>query len=214
MRNGTCSERPTWARRIDASGSSSWPTARATDAQGGAYSYSRGDRNSPHANLSGVARLWLTPDANAINSSESPESFEARRVALKAKGMNGNGAGTPLGIAAQQWATPTSHDRTHSPREVDHGAQLANQVSLWSTPTSRDWKNDDPNQSPDHSPPLGRQVLQLTRNGDASSRAVVLNPSFVETLMGFPIGWTDCALSATPSCRRSRRSRSDNSLGG
>lgn len=48
-----------------------------------------------------------------------------------------------------QWATPTSHPRTHSPRKVDHGEQLANQV------------------------------------GGS------LNPTWVEWLMGWPLGWTD-----------------------
>ncbi len=32
-----------------------------------------------------------------------------------------------------------------------------------------------------------------------------LNPTWVEWLMGFPLGWTDCGPSATPSSRRSRK---------
>ena len=36
-----------------------------------------------------------------------------------------------------------------------------------------------------------------------------LNPQFVEYLMGYPIGWTDATLSATPSSRKSRRKSSD-----
>lgn len=36
--------------------------------------------------------------------------------------------------AVGEWATPTSHERTHDPRQVDHGEQLANQVDLWYTP--------------------------------------------------------------------------------
>jgi len=33
-----------------------------------------------------------------------------------------------------------------------------------------------------------------------------LNPTWVEWLMGFPLGWTDCGASATPSSRKSRKS--------
>ena len=37
--------------------------------------------------------------------------------------------------------------------------------------------------------------------GDASCvTSRVLNPQFVEMLMGFPAGWTDCMPLATPSC--------------
>jgi len=33
-----------------------------------------------------------------------------------------------------------------------------------------------------------------------------LNPDFVDWLMGFPIKWTTCAPSETPSCRKSQNS--------
>jgi hypothetical protein len=64
------------------------------------------------------------------------------------------------------WATPTAHPRTHMPRQVHHGAQLANQA------------------------------------GGA------LNPTWVEWLMGYPLGWTVLEDSATPSSRKSRNGSS------
>ena len=73
--------------------------------------------------------------------------------------------GKPDGLVAQVFATPTAHPRTHSPRKVDHGAQLANQA------------------------------------GGA------LNPTWVEWLMGFPLGWTACADWAMRKSRPKRRSR-------
>lgn len=45
------------------------------------------------------------------------------------------------GSGGSVWATATSHERTHAPRAVDHGEQLANQVDTWPTPTSRDHKD-------------------------------------------------------------------------
>jgi hypothetical protein len=33
-----------------------------------------------------------------------------------------------------------------------------------------------------------------------------LNPTWVEWLMGFPLGWTDCEHLATPSFRKSLKS--------
>lgn len=41
------------------------------------------------------------------------------------------------GTGSSFWGTPTSHERTHSPRPVDHGMQLANQAAspaMWPTP--------------------------------------------------------------------------------
>ena len=41
------------------------------------------------------------------------------------------------------WGTPNAHPRTHTPREVDHGIQLANQVAFYPTPAAHPpgWKN-------------------------------------------------------------------------
>ena len=137
--------------------------------------------------------MWPTPNASALNEHETPESFAARAETLKAKGYNGNGASMPLGVAAQQWATPTSHDRTHAPRAVDHGEQLANQAS--------DFHLD----------------LLTETDGSGGSAKAVLNPSFVEALMGFPPSWTVPTVSArseTLSSPRRPPERSSSSHGG
>lgn len=47
-----------------------------------------------------------------------------------------------------------------------------------------------------------------TDGSDGSSSIPVLNPRFVEALMGFPIGWTDFAHSATQWSRYKQRLRS------
>jgi hypothetical protein len=56
---------------------------------------------------------------------------------------------------------------------------------------------------------LGRQVLTMPQVGaPTSSGARVLNPRFVEALMGWPDAWTDCASWETESCPSKRNSRS------
>lgn len=85
--------------------------------------------------------LWPTPQARDWKSGNVSANTQAKNS-------------RPLSEAV--WATPTSHPRTHTPRQVDHGAQLANQVGG------------------------------------------TLNPTWVEWLMGFPLGWTDLEPSATP----------------
>ena len=51
------------------------------------------------------AQLLPTPAAGNFNDGEDPDQWEARRQRVKAATGNGNGMGTPLGIAVQQ------HDR-------------------------------------------------------------------------------------------------------
>lgn len=86
--------------------------------------------------------LWATPSACVPNDGESPETWRARAAILKEKHGNGNGAGTPLTVQAQEqcslWATPTAHERTHDPWSTSLGSQLANQADLWSTPLASD----------------------------------------------------------------------------
>ena len=75
-------------------------------------------------------------------------------------------------------------------------AQGAVPKKMWPTPTSRDWK-DGSAQACKNVPAnclLGREVH--SRENYQTSGA--LNPTWVEWLMGFPIGWTDLSSSATP----------------
>lgn len=160
-----------------------------------------------------MAKAWPTPTGSVINDGESLESWEARKQRNLAKNCNGNGMGTPLTIAAQLWGTPTSHERTHAPRDVANGIQLANQAATWATPTSRDWKDGtNPSEAVPTNGLLGRQAPRTALDGDAGSSKAVLSPSFVEALMGLPPSWTVptvSAVSATPWSLWWRRWRSE-----
>jgi hypothetical protein len=80
--------------------------------------------------------------------------------------------------------------------------------AMWPTPTSRDWKDvTDPRtwnctEDRDRFDQLGRAVF---KDGTATAGGA-LNPTWVEWLMGFPLGWTVCDASATRSSRRSSKS--------
>lgn len=135
--------------------------------------------------------------------------------------------------------TPTAHERTHTPRPVDHGRQLAKEIALLPTPTATPYGN---NQSPsdgaavrpgrgvarllptptsndakssdyqysrgDHSKPvlklpgaakkIGAPTPEQSTDGKKSP-APLLNPCFVEWMLGLPARWSDpdCPLSAT-----------------
>jgi hypothetical protein len=65
----------------------------------------------------------------------------------------------------------------------------------WPTPVSRMWKDcGSPAEYRRNEVPLAAQV------GGS------LNPTWVEWLMGFPLGWTDCGASATQSSHKSQKS--------
>ena len=57
------------------------------------------------ANLNDLPRLLPTPSAGNFNDGESLESWEVRRQKNLAKGINGNGQGTPLSIAVHGAST-------------------------------------------------------------------------------------------------------------
>lgn len=99
--------------------------------------------------------------------------LDERSPILLPQGMMQNGSIFPL--------APSEH-HTH-----ERGC------SLWPTPTSRDWKS-------------GKSSKEtMERNSRPLSEVVggQLNPTWVEWLIGFPLGWTDSGPSATPSSHKS-----------
>jgi hypothetical protein len=102
-----------------------------------------------------MARQLPTPNAGLFNDGEKLETWLARRDRVKAKGINGNGMGMPLSIAAQLL-----------------------------TPTASDWKGRTNWQA------AGRNGPQRLADSVPTGGGMYLNPSFVEEMMGFPVGWT------------------------
>lgn len=101
-----------------------------------------------------VSTGWPTPDASVSQDGETFETWEARRLATKARVGNGNGFGTPLTMAAQlaPWPTPTkgnadgsqiARDASATGKRPDGSKATAslNQVAMlasWSTPQVAD----------------------------------------------------------------------------
>ena len=146
--------------------------------------------------------LWPTPDAAVFNASESPESFRARQEALRAKGINGNGCGTPLAMAVKMWPTATRQDANasgaagYSTESGRHsGTTLTDAVvrKMWTTPQAHDAKIKHGG---------SRRDLPVQVDGK-------LNPTWVCALMGFPMDWFDGLPDPEPrNTTGSRRARS------
>jgi hypothetical protein len=163
--------------------------------------------------------LWLTPKAN---ESDSDPNFAARNAdrGLHCHGTLSSQAksqswATPeaknhlgyhvdqqgkkwpkLGSQAMQWATPQASDPQHSgPNQRDSSGRPALPAQAvreqWATPQTRDnrsggaerWENPQ-----ERSRNLNDQIAAVT------TQNAKLNPRWVETLMGLPVGWV------MPSC--------------
>ena len=142
-------------------------------------------------NAYGSSQLIPTPSAINANEGEKLATWEARRLATKERVGNGNGFGTPLSIYVQQWPTPCARDHfpPHKPEYIaakkaqGHGMSNLNDAAAlrttWASPASRDYRSGKGRQENGHTPQLPEQVGGL------------LNPTWVEWLMGWPIDWTD-----------------------
>jgi hypothetical protein len=115
-----------------------------------------------------------------------------------------------LSEAVRLWPTPRAIDgRSAGPGTKDatlirldesaFGLNLAEAVQVserFPTPCARDWKDN------------GKSPSELERNSTtlATIAGGSLNPTWVEWLMGFPLGWTVLEHWVTPSSRKSRKS--------
>ncbi len=131
--------------------------------------------------------LLPTPTGNPFEG--EPDAFMARRERLKAQGINGNGAGTPLAIAVQLLPTPGAYDgerggsqHPDKRRGGGHSVTLqdvAEHTTDWGPYASaiRRWEAV-----------TGRSAPAPVRH-DGKGGKPRLNPELTEWMMGWPTGW-------------------------
>jgi len=129
------------------------------------------------------AKQWATPRSGKTTD-ENPETWALRQA-------KGDVATMPLGAQVKAWATPKASDPQHSgPNMRDSAGNYALPAQAvrenWLTPKV---------------PSGGSQAVRTTEGGglrkledQTQTPTGKLNPRWVETLMGLPIGWT------MPSC--------------
>jgi hypothetical protein len=166
-RNGELYQQPDWVRPIDATESLSWPTPTAVTRP-----------------MEGNVRLYR-------KKIEAGEMTEEEAEAILGKSVWGAQGKIPA-----MWPTPTTQEVEHPNMELtttgrrkskngktSHSLGLADAVQIWPTPTVDDAKNVNP--KPNRFRGLVAAVNESSSNGGK------LNPTWVEWLMGFPLGWTD-----------------------
>jgi len=153
----------------------SWKTYEATSASG----------SKPYLGKWPPSGMTLDGIAYQLPPSAPRTSATAYSLSLGHQGPNSQGL----------WPTATTQD--HGTRYAQGGMPLGMAVRLWPTPTTQEvehpnakWNQNNRRIAANgntHSMNLA-DAVKLTNPGATGK----LNPTWVEWLMGFPIGWTDC----------------------
>jgi hypothetical protein len=159
-----------------------WPTitAHTPDME------SNGPNGHQGTYLAGAVKQWMTP--RACEAQNPPMGVDKRHHGLTHQ-------------VTKQWNTPTALMPDRTPEQIVAASKrtkghwgaamntgnLTDQMAMqqWGTPTARDHKSGRGNED--------RQYKELTPMMERQQSGK-LNPRWVETLMGLPIGWT------MPSC--------------
>jgi hypothetical protein len=153
---------------------------------------------------------WPTPRAQEPGSTSSDHGIsltEASKIWPTPRTCSGKrSSGLNRTEMVNAWATPQAHDATQgNPERVGRfgtkagGRNLTDESVAWATPTTRDWKDGSATADVKTNCLLGRQAPRSMKSGNVFP--LTLNPLFVEWLMGWPIGWTDCGSAATELSR-------------
>ena len=161
MRNGTVYQLPNLARTITEIASGLWPTPRAQEAKHAAPT--EWEMNTEHAGTQGSLRVQV-----------NKRSFYWRTPDI-------GGGGTPKAIL---------EGRTHRESGQPIQVRLSDQVKMWPTPRASEYKGVGPLDSKSHKHMLEKRYLCAVAQ-ETEGVTGSLNPTWVEWLMGFPLGHTD-----------------------
>jgi hypothetical protein len=153
------------ARRINASGSSSWPTCRTNEGNGGDYQQQADGSTQP--TLTVAATMWSTPHA-------SDPQMDRRSDESVMRWANRAQAGCELSIQVRLWLTPSASEDAAGGPNGKMQKMLKQQAENWET-FSR------PVPATDAGPVSSPNTHTLRRR---------LNPAFACWLMGLPWWWT------------------------
>lgn len=205
---GDCpSERERQTPSLESQGAN-WATPRSGEDRGGNYQRDGGKKEGmARPTLTGQVKQWMTPVANDDN--KSPEAH----LAMKTRMKGGPRAEiTSLQVQAKHWATPRASAKENYATKnapshgVTHGFTLAGQAGSWQTPASDSFRSRGGDRKDEQG--LDQQArfhpAQTTPKDGLESKRV-LNPRFVEWLMGWPIAWTGCDVLEMASFQSWRR---------
>jgi DNA (cytosine-5)-methyltransferase 1 len=177
-----------------------WPTPKANDPE------KRGDFNplDHRTGLPGAVKLQLHGQAAPANPSTDGSRqglWQTPDVGSTAGGRSARGQSAPHKASLEkqcQWATPRSGKTTDENPETWAARQakgdvatmpLTAQVKCWPTICAGDYRTP-----PTNSGIAGQTIMPSSEHALPKAAGGKLNPRWVETLMGLPVGWV------MPSC--------------
>ncbi len=220
-----CSRRRKLALRIAGSGCSSWRSPMERDHH--PHGISEANKHTPQILLSHEVEMWQTPippespqTRKQVGATERepllPKQAERWKTPhgmanTDATGKVGGAGGGEFALQANNWPTPAARDHKSgeaSQETMDSNARPLNEVachsSLLAPPTSTPGGESSINTQ--NSPPLWQPPPGVEQQPTGPKRR--LNPLFVEMLMGWPIGFSDCGCSVTAAALNRWRSLS------
>lgn len=111
--------------------------------------------------------MWPTPDAAGFNDGQSVEAYEARNAREREKGYNGNGGGTPLGMAVKLYPTPMARDAETNTAHMRGNESLGSVMRTASRATAAGRSRGN---SPHDAPPV-EESAQASRTNCATPTA-------------------------------------------
>ena len=225
-RNGKLFQQPVLAPLIDATESSAWPTPTTQEIEHpNAELTATGRRKAKNGNshslgLADSVRMWPTPTAVTRPMEGNVRMYRAKVQAgdmTEAEAILGKSVWEAQGKLPMMW--PTARSSSAMAENLDlvrerlgtgkvYKARLEEAVALYPTMSASGMGNTG-----------SRQILQRrVESGDMTETELKamsagnggrLNPTWVEWLMGFPLGWTDLEDSVTPSSHKSQSMSDD-----
>jgi len=208
------SQRQRQAHPTNASESSFWPTARASDNEGGipsnvelsdgSFSRTNADGVRWGVKLKDATANWTTPLADDTNTRKNKFAQGGTPLSITASeksGTNPNtGKGEGLNKTAKHWLTPKAGN-PGSRKPGTGGKVLNEEAKKWPTPNASEHKyrmQGNTQQSNGLTATARKSdihsTLQAPETGTdghtCSPSCRRLNPLFAEHLMGLPLGWT------------------------
>lgn len=180
-------------RRTKGSESSSWPTTAARDHKGESGSGRQERKGHPADTLSNAVAQWPSPVASEVRqgfqdrSRGMKGSQESLTTVVIKHGPPAPASSSTDGSRSGLWQTATVSTGAHRQKDGSMIDKLDQQVKSLATPATHDGTTGTKENSQFKS--LVGDVEKITPLTHGK-----LNPRWVETLMGLPVGWT------MPSC--------------